>query len=184
MSSPGRLTAIPSAMVSQDGSAIGSPAASEAGKDALPAAWTPTMRTSGRSARKATAIPEMSPPPPTHTTTVVASGTCAAISRPTVPCPAMMSGWSNGWTKTRPCSAAYAVASVSASSKVPPTRRTSAPYPIVASTFGSGASTGMKTVASTSCSAAARATPWAWLPADAQTTPWRRSSSESCAIRL
>ena len=30
---------------------------------------------------------------------------------------------------------------------------------------------------------AASATPWAWLPADAATTPWARSSAESREMR-
>ncbi len=52
----------------------------------------------------------------------------------------------------------------------------------VASTFGSAALTGMNTVALVSSSWAASATPWAWLPALAATTPAARSSAVSRAI--
>ena len=50
-------------------------------------------------------------------------------------------------------------------------------------TLGSGAPSGMKTVARVPSRPAASATPWAWLPALAATTPRARSSSESRAIR-
>ena len=46
-----------------------------------------------------------------------------------------------------------------------------------------GAPSGMKTVAAMPCCCAASATPCAWFPADAATTPRARSSSESRAIR-
>ena len=69
------------------------------------------------------------------------------------------------------------------SSTVFPSKTTSAPYPRVAFSFGIGAPTGMKTVDLIPSSPAARATPWAWLPALAATTPAARSSSESRDIR-
>jgi len=47
-----------------------------------------------------------------------------------------------------------------------------------------GAPVGMNTVAWQPSAAAARATPWAWLPAEAATTPRARSSSDSLAIRV
>ncbi len=53
----------------------------------------------------------------------------------------------------------------------------------MAATLGSGAPTGMKTVERTPSRVEARATPWAWLPALAATTPAARSSGESPAIR-
>eukprot|EP00963_Diacronema_lutheri_P000726 scaffold45_cov337-Pavlova_lutheri.AAC.3 len=61
---------------------------------------------SGRTALTYAAIPAMSPPPPTGTK--IASGNslphCRKISIPTVPCPAMTSGSSNGWTNVLPSS--------------------------------------------------------------------------------
>jgi len=54
----------------------------------------------------------------------------------------------------------------------------------VASTFGSGARSGMTTVADAPSSPAANATPCAWLPALAATTPRARSAPESRAIRV
>ena len=59
----------------------------------------------------------------------------------------------------------------------------SAPYPRVASIFGSGAPSGITTVAFTPSCAAAKATPCAWLPALAATTPWARSASLSREMR-
>ena len=44
--------------------------------------------------------------------------------------------------------------------------------------------TGMKTVPSRFSNEQASATPWAWLPALAQTTPRPRSSAESALILL
>ena len=52
-------------------------------------ACTPTMRTPGRSARSAIAIPAASPPPPTGRRNVPTSGSSSASSRPIVPCPAI-----------------------------------------------------------------------------------------------
>ena len=57
----------------------------------------------GQAARTAAAMPEISPPPLTGTTTRSACGQSAAISRPTVPCPAMTSRSSNGGMSTYPC---------------------------------------------------------------------------------
>ena len=56
----------------------------------------------GHSALIAVPIPDASPPPLTGTSTLSTSGRSSAISRPIVPCPAMMSGWSNGGTSTPP----------------------------------------------------------------------------------
>ena len=46
----------------------------------------------------------MSPPPPIGTSTASTSGNCSKISSPNVPCPAMTSGSSKGWTKVIPSS--------------------------------------------------------------------------------
>jgi hypothetical protein len=59
-----------------------------------------------------------------------------------------------------------------------------APYPLVAVTFGSGAPSGMNTVTRQPSRPAASATPWAWLPALAATTPRARSSGDSREIRV
>ncbi len=87
-----------------------------------------------------------------------------------VPWPAMMSGSSNGGTNTAPRSAANRLAAAMQSSTASPPSLTVAPYPVVASTLGSGALEGMKMVARCPVSVAASATPWAWLPAEAATT--------------
>ena len=50
----------------------------------------------------ATLTPEISPPPPAGTKTVVTFGRCSRISRPTVPWPAMTHGSSNGGTIVSP----------------------------------------------------------------------------------
>jgi hypothetical protein len=76
---------MPSAIVDDSGSFIGAPAASDGGYEAAPAACTPMIRTSGRSALAATATPEISPPPPTAVMIVPTSGHWSRISRPTVP---------------------------------------------------------------------------------------------------
>ncbi len=84
---------------------------------------------------------------------------------------------------TDPLASAYRCAACSASSTVVPCNRTSAPYSRVAATLGSGAASGMKTVERTPSSEAASATPWAWLPALAATTPPARCTGERPAIR-
>ncbi len=94
--SPGRATAMPSAMVAAAVTVTGWPAASEPGIGATASACTPISRAPGSRVLAATAMPAASPPPPTGTTMVRTSGHCSAISRPTVPWPAITSGWSNG----------------------------------------------------------------------------------------
>ena len=64
-----------------------------------------------------------------------------------------------------------------------PCSTTSAPYDRVASSFGSATPTGMKMVARMPSSRAAYATPCAWFPAEAATTPRARSDSLSAASR-
>ena len=100
-----------------------------------------------------------------------------------MPCPATMSTWSKGWISTAPVSSANAFAAASACSRCPGSKTTSAPYARVAFSLGIGAPSGMNTVDLMPSSWAARATPWAWLPADAATTPFARSASESREIR-
>ena len=134
-------------------------------------------RTCGAASASTVAIPATSPPPPSGTTTVPTSGTCSRSSRATVPCPVTTSRWSKGWMSVRPERAASARAATSASSTEVPTCRTWAPYPRVAASLGTDASTGMYTTASMPSICAASATPCAWLPALAATTPRAFSSS-------
>ena len=82
-----------------------------------------------------------------------------------------MSGWSKGWISTAPVRSANARAPTSASSMLSPSSSTLAPYPRVASSLGIGAPVGMKTVLWMPSICAASATPCAWLPALAATTP-------------
>ncbi len=86
--------------------------------------------------------------------------------------------------KIDPVSSASSRALARASSTQVPCRTTSAPYERVAATLGSGAPAGMTTVALVPSAEAARATPWAWLPALAATTPRARSESVSRAMRM
>lgn len=157
--------------------------ASEVGHAAACAACTPMIRTSGLRTRSDAAIPASSPPPPSGTITVPTSGSCSTISSPTVACPSTMSRWSNGWMRVAPFSAAKAWARVRHSSIVAPPSTTSAPYARVACTFGSDAPAGMNTVEAMPSVVADQATPCAWLPADAATTPPARSASFSRAMR-
>ena len=53
---------------------------------------TPITRAFGTSSLMAVETPALNPPPPTGTRTVSTLGRSAAISRPTVPCPAMIVG--------------------------------------------------------------------------------------------
>ncbi len=94
-----------------------------------------------------------------------------------------MSAWSKGWISTAPVSSANRRAPASASSSTAPSKTTSAPYPRVAFSLGIGAPSGMYTVDRMPSSCAASATPWAWLPAEAATTPRARSSALSREIR-
>src|SRR4051794_18053538 len=95
-----------------------------------------------------------------------------------------MSALSNGWIRTAPVRSANARASTRASSRYRPWKTTSAPYPRVAFSLGIGAPSGMNTVALIPSACAARATPCAWLPADAATTPRAFSSGERRDIRV
>ena len=81
--------------------------------------------------------------------------------------------------KTAPVRSANSAASRSGVSTVAPSSTTSAPYPRVASSFGTGTPSGMKIVARMPSAFAASATPCAWLPAEAATTPRARSSAVS-----
>ena len=144
---PGRPTAMPSAMVRTFVNGTSASAASDGGYAAASSACTPiTLISRPSSAARpliAVATPASRPPPPTPMITVSTSGYCSRISRPIVPWPAMMSGWSNGCTNTAPLSSAYASAAASASSTVSPCNTTSAPWSRVAVSLGSATPNGM-----------------------------------------
>src|SRR5918999_2890072 len=181
VSSPGRLIAIPSAIVSAVSTGIARPCSSDAGYGAHAATWTPTTSTSGRSDLIAIATPEASPPPPTGTTTFARSGTCSSSSSPSEPWPATMSGSSNGCTNARPPSRARSCAAAMQSSTDSPPTCTIAPCPAAASALAIGASAGTNTSQRTPRAAAAAASPCAWFPADAATTPFAQPASPSAA---
>jgi hypothetical protein len=131
LSTPGLPTAMPSAIVGSTVISVGAPRFSDTGYAAALAACTPTTRTllPSAAARCLTALatPEIRPPPPMGTTTVATSGTSSSTSRPSVPCPATTSWWSNGWMNTAPVRSANSAAASSGSCTVWPTSTTSAP---------------------------------------------------------
>ena len=83
-------------------------------------------------------------------------------------------------TRARPRSARSCAAARHSSSEAPPTC-TIAPWPRAASAFAIGASAGTNTSQRTPRAAAAAASPCAWLPADAATTPFAQPASPSAA---
>ena len=122
---------MPSAMVRMASSGTGRPVASDVGYAAAFSACTPMILMSGVPAR-GTALDGhrdagQQPAAADAISTVSTSGACSRISRPMVPCPAMMSAWSKGWMSTAPVAAANRSASASASSTLAPCKMTSAP---------------------------------------------------------
>src|SRR4051812_12038796 len=182
VSSPGRFTAMPSAIVSADGTPTDSPRRNDSANAATVSTCTPTTSTSGRCALIAIATPLDSPPPPTGTTTFARSGTSSSSSSPSVPCPAMTSASSNGCTNAIPASSARARARVTHSSTELPPMWTTAPSARQPSTFDSGASTGMKTSHGTSRVRAACAQAQAWLPALPAVTPRAQRSPRAASL--
>ena len=89
VSSPGCLTAIPSAIVK--------PPTSRPASGANAADCTPTSRAFGFAALIASAMPDASPPPPIGMITVSRSGTCSSSSSPIVPWPAITCSSSKAW---------------------------------------------------------------------------------------
>src|SRR3954471_15228318 len=126
-------------------------------------------------------MPLHSPPPPTGTTTLARSGTSSSSSSPSEPWPATTSGSSNGWMNASPPSRERSRAETRHSSTDPPPRCTIAPSPRAASVFAIGASAGTNTSHGTPIVRAASATAWAWLPAEAATTPALQPCSPSAA---
>ena len=94
-----------------------------------------------------------------------------------VPWPAMTRGSSKGAMKVRDSTSESRWASALAASKFSPRRRTSPPSDRTASILMLGVTVGMTMVARTPRTEADRATPWAWLPAEAVTTPRARWAS-------
>ncbi len=154
---PGRLIAMPSAIVSAEAAAIGCPAAIDSGNGAHAAACTPTICTSGLAALIAIATPEHSPPPPTGMTTMARSGTSSSSSSPSEPWPATIAGSSNGCTNASPPDSARSSAATRHSSTLLPPTWTIAPCPRAASTLDIGASEGTNTSHGTPRAAAAAA---------------------------
>ena len=75
----------------------------------------------------ATAIPDISPPPPIATAIVWSSGAASIISRPAVPCPATTMGSSKAWTNVAFSLRAISFPISRASSNVAPWSTTLAP---------------------------------------------------------
>ena len=155
---------------------------------AAPSGSAPTIRTDGHRSRSQSAIPAIRPPPPTGTTTVSnGSGHCSCSSIEIVPWPAIVRGSSNGWASTAPVASLAASAAAPASSYVaPPTTSSihSPPMDWIRSRFWRGVAEGTNTRPWMPRAEQLSATPWAWLPALAHTTPRRRSSAFMEEIRL
>jgi len=90
---------MPSTNVGVRSTSTGRPAAIEAASGAAVSTSQPKTCTSGREARIAAAIPQLSPPPPKGTSTALTSGASSRISRPMVPLPAIMPTSLTGWMK-------------------------------------------------------------------------------------
>ena len=117
VTSPTRRTAAPSTNESSSGSVTGAPARRAAVMLAAPAGSTPITRMPGCRSRSTVATPASSPPPPTGTTTTSgARPSWSRISRPTVPCPAIVRRSSNAGTIVAPVPAAWSAAAAAASS--------------------------------------------------------------------
>ena len=165
--------------VALDGQATGWPSCSESRASAASAGSTPMMAASGRSARTAAATPEISPPPPTGTTTRSTPGLSAAISRPTVPWPAITRRSSNGGMDTAPRCAARSRVAASRAARLGAEMTISAPSARMAATLTGAASSGTTTIEGMPSSAAAYATARPWLPLECVITPRSRAAAGS-----
>ena len=103
---PGRLTAIPSAIVSAESTATGAPGLQRGRERRAGLDLNADHLDLGPRDLSAIATPLTSPPPPTGTTTRARSGTWSSSSSPSPPWPAITSGSSNGWTKASPSASA------------------------------------------------------------------------------
>lgn len=124
-------------------------------------------------------IPASSPPPPTQTkiASSAAASVCLKISTATVPCPAMTYGSSNGGMLVRPWSVASRAHSRFAASKSEPKRTTLAPRRSTLRYLIEGVLRGMTIVQAIPSSWPARATPWAWLPAERGSVGFEKAKS-------
>ena len=101
--SPTSRTATPSANSPTRSSTTRWPASRERFIASASTGSTPMMRTEGMTALTYAAMPASRPPPPTGMKMASrAPGRWRTISSPTVPCPAMTSGSSNGWMNVSP----------------------------------------------------------------------------------
>ena len=97
VSSPGLVACSPSAIVRGTGIEVRSPAASERLTSSPASGSTPMILSPGANALAAVAQPEIRPPPDTGTTSASRGPASSSSSSPTVPCPAITRGSSNGW---------------------------------------------------------------------------------------
>jgi hypothetical protein len=144
---PIRMDISPSAMLCVDGSVTGSPASRARASFGAPEGSTPITRTAGRSCLTAAATPALNPPPPTGTRTVFTVGMSSTISRPTVPCPAMIRASSKGGTSVPPSDSTSSTARSILSFVVVPASTTRAPSRSAPERFASVTVVGMTTVA-------------------------------------
>mmetsp|Transcript_7739 Transcript_7739/g.27204 ORF Transcript_7739/g.27204 Transcript_7739/m.27204 type:complete len:380 (+) Transcript_7739:493-1632(+) len=185
VSVPTVLTATPSAKESTLVRLVTPPRYRLCAMPFAPAGSTPITLTSGRTLLTNAATPAASPPPPMGTNTASSlPAHCRSISIATVPCPAITAGSSKGWMRVRPSSRARLSAYACVSSNASPTSATSPPSASTAFTLIPGVVTGMHTTALVPSLAAARDTPWAWLPAEEQITPALSWDSVSWAMQL
>ena len=172
------------------------PAAAPAGRPRAPRPSTPHRRAPRRPAarcgyRSASQVPmpASSPPPPTGmTTTSGAAPSCSTISAATLPCPATVRGSSKAGTRVAPvrraCSPAAAlrlVVGVADGGHLQPVAAEGRDAVALLPRRGARQEDppGDRRAASS-----AKATPCAWLPALAQTTPAARCDGSSWAMRL
>mmetsp|Transcript_54899 Transcript_54899/g.107402 ORF Transcript_54899/g.107402 Transcript_54899/m.107402 type:complete len:220 (+) Transcript_54899:736-1395(+) len=101
---PATRTAAPSAKVPTESNSTIRPALRLSVKVGASAASTPTTFTWGATALMNAPIPDSMPPPPqqTNTASTPSADVCFKTSIAMVPCPAITSGSSNGWTRARP----------------------------------------------------------------------------------
>ena len=107
---------------------------------------TPMICTFGLMVFTASAMPAMSPPPPTGTTMASISLASSRISSPTEPAPAMMLKSSNPLMYFIPSFSTYCCAAIAASAMLSPSRITLAPRARHFVIFVRGAMEGISTV--------------------------------------
>ena len=115
--SPGRPTAMPSAIVVIDVSGTGSPAAQRARERRGTLGLHPDHAHVGARGLDRDRDAGQQPAAAGRHQHGLTSGACSRISSPSVPWPATTSAWSKGWISTAPVSSANARASTSASSR-------------------------------------------------------------------